>query len=106
MKSSCFLEETCDSSINSDLSFRGNRNPAQEFQKGALTRPIATNDPDHITLLDLKGNIPQRPNVALRQLSLARRRKPAERPAHGGLDRMAQALIAIFAMTDCIAFAE
>src|SRR2546427_33895 len=62
MKSCANLEERADPPRQLGLSYGGRRNASQDFQQSALTRPVAADYAEHLALIHLERNIPQRPN--------------------------------------------
>ncbi len=55
MKTSADLKQARDSTVDANPPFGGHGNPAQDFQQGALSRAVSSDDADHFAALDLNG---------------------------------------------------
>ena len=101
------LEQTRHPSLKSHPAFRWFGDPAQDLQQGAFASSVSADDPNHLTLFNLEGDIFERPEfLFLLSLLFPAGSQPCERSARRFLDDMAQAIIFGTLMANDVAFAE
>src|SRR5512145_2053959 len=77
------------------------RDPRQHLQQRRLARAVAPDDAEHLALLNLEGDVPERPDLLPLATAL-----PAAEPLHGIRERFAQRAVGGLVLADPVALTE
>jgi hypothetical protein len=111
MKPRSDFEKTPYPSIYLDSTTARLRNPRKNLEQGGLAGPVPTDDAEHLTALDVKGEIPQRPQIGFPTgglVLLKRSVKPRTHTFNRAVDhldeRLTQSLISCLTLPERISF--
>src|SRR5690348_2816287 len=92
MEPSSNFQKTRDTTVDTDLAFRGNGNSAQDLQHGALSGTVPADNPNYFTVFDIDRYVPKRPEVHLLNFLLQSGSQPRKRSPHGALYNVANSI--------------